>query len=66
MITRQYTIWCDDKRACVGEHLQVDTNTILNARKMARGEGWRTGTGLDDKCPACVRAAFYGGRARRG
>jgi len=53
MITRQYTIWCDDRRYCNGEHLQVDTNTIRNARRLARAQGWRTVYNAADQCPAC-------------
>jgi len=53
MITRQYTIWCDDRRYCNGEHLQVDTNTISNARRLARAQGWRTVCNAADQCPAC-------------
>lgn len=56
MITRQYTIWCDDKRYCPGgNHLLVDTNNIKNARRMARHEDWRTSPSGPDQCPVCWR-----------
>jgi hypothetical protein len=53
MITRQYTIWCDDRRYCGGAHLMVDTSTIRNARRAARAQGWRTVHGVADQCPCC-------------
>lgn len=52
-VTREYTVWCDDRRYCNGEHLQIATNTMKDARKYARAAGWYCRYGVADQCPAC-------------
>lgn len=54
MITREYTVWCDDKRHCPGEHLTLCVNNQGEAIKYARKAGWAVRSSGRAMCPECL------------